>query len=457
MTIRIEKHLPVLLFVLVGISALASLPQVESAWTGVREVYGEQDFGLRILREAMLLLVIAYAALEPRFWRGLLSSRELSLLGLMACFALLETAYALYLGLPLVVPMAGLRVFEYLPLALIGVMIGRMGAGDHVVGRFTALLRFYLLLQACLAILQALWAPPLFGVSMLGGGRPFGTFVSPNLFGATMATCTLVFSLSPLPSMRKWMYLSVFLALLSGSRTALFSAFLVLFFRFYAAVRPRDRWALVLPAPILAVGLLLLASTPLLSGRDDADLSKDGRIDLWDRILNTYIDGPMDLLFGWGLGLSSNTINIMFGAEHFPGQFDSDSLYLFLLNGYGVVGVLAYLLLLWMTTRLSSHAHRGAVMTFIFVAGMPFNLWEYFPQNAVLMFLWGVVLGTSRPLGQRQQGNAMAGFPVQGGEPAIRPREWKTVAMDDLGLPSCIARWPRDAEGRIEDRPGQGL
>ena len=40
----------------VSVSAVASLPQVESAWNGVKEVYGEQDFGLRILREVMLVV-----------------------------------------------------------------------------------------------------------------------------------------------------------------------------------------------------------------------------------------------------------------------------------------------------------------------------------------------------------------------------------------------------------------
>ena len=41
MNIRLEKDLPVLLFELVSASALASLPQVESAWNGVRESYGD--------------------------------------------------------------------------------------------------------------------------------------------------------------------------------------------------------------------------------------------------------------------------------------------------------------------------------------------------------------------------------------------------------------------------------
>jgi len=306
---------------------------------------------------------------------------------------LFEVGYALYLDLPLVVPMAGLRVFEYMPLALIGFVTSRLGAGEYVINRFAHHLRYYIALQAVLAIAQALWAPPLFGVSFLGGGRPFGTFVSPNLFGATMATCALLFAL--VPGMRKWLALSVFLALLSGSRTAFISALLVVYFQIYAVLRPRDRWALVMPAPILAVGALVLASSPLLSGRNDADPTQDGRIDLWQRVFANHIHDPMDLLFGWGLGLSSNTINILFGAEHFPGQFDSDSLYLFLLNGYGLVGLLAYIGFLWITTRVSTHPNKGLVIMFIFVAGLTFNMWEYFPQNAMLMFMWGMVLGTS--------------------------------------------------------------
>lgn len=392
MQIRLEKDLPVLLVLLVSASTVASLPQVESAWAGIKEVYGEQDFGLRILREAMLAVLVAYMWLEPRLRNGALTGPVLAFFSIVASYVLFEVGYALYLDLPLVVPMAGLRVFEYLPLALIGFATSRLGAGEYVMHRFAQYLRYYIALQAALAIAQALWAPPLFGVSMLGGGRPFGTFVSPNLFGATMATCALLFSL--VPGMGRWVAISLFLALLSGSRTALISALLVVYFRIYAALRPRDRWAVVMPAPMLAVGALLLASSPLLSGRDDADPTQDGRIDLWQRIFSEQMHGPADLLFGWGLGLSSNTINVLFGAEHFKGQFDSDSLYLFLLNGYGLIGLLAYLFFLWATTKSSLHPNKGLVTMFIFVAGLTFNMWEYFPQNAILMFLWGTVLGT---------------------------------------------------------------
>jgi len=415
MKIRLEKDLPVLLFALVSVSTLASLPQVESAWAGVKEVYGEQDFGLRILREAMLAVLVVYGFLEPRLRRGALTGSVLAFFSVIATYVLFEVGYALYLDLPLVVPMAGLRVFEYIPLALIGFVTSRLGAGEYVVKRFAQYLRYYIALQAGLAIAQALWAPPLFGVSFFGGGRPFGTFVSPNLFGATMATCALLFAL--VPSMGKWVAVSIFLALLSGSRTAFISSLLVVYFQIYAVLRPRDRWALVMPAPILAVGALLLASSPLLSGRDDADPTQDGRIDLWQRVFSEQMHGPADLLFGWGLGLSSNTINILFGAEHFKGQFDSDSLYLFLLNGYGLIGLLAYIFFLWTTVKMSVHPNKGMVVMFILVAGLTFNMWEYFPQNAMLMFFWGSVLGT----GYRPNSSPLQAGPIASGSYYQRP------------------------------------
>lgn len=409
--LSLEKNLPALLIALVGASTVASLPQVESAWLGIKEVYGEQEVGLRILREALLGIMIVYACLEPRLRNGIFNSSVLAFTGIIGAYVLLEVAYALYLDLPLIVPMTGLRVFEYLPLALIGFVTSRLGAGEQVVSQFAHYLRYYLVLQAVLAIAQALWAPPLFGVSMLGGGRPFGTFVSPNLFGATMATCALVFAL--VPGMGRWLALSVFLALLSGSRTAFISALLVVFFQMYLAFRPRDRWALLMPAPIMAVAALIVASSPLLSGRDDADPTQDGRIALWQQVFADHVHGPMDVLFGWGLGLSSNTVNLLFGAEHFPGQFDSDSLYLFLMNGYGLIGLLAYLTFLWVTTRLSVHPNKGLVVTFIFLAGLTFNMWEYFPQNAVLMFLWGAVLGYAAKPKQVASAKVQVLLPVQ--------------------------------------------
>jgi len=55
MKIVFTKDLPLLLLVLASLSTLVYLPRVESVWTEMKLVYSEQDFGLSILRGAMLV------------------------------------------------------------------------------------------------------------------------------------------------------------------------------------------------------------------------------------------------------------------------------------------------------------------------------------------------------------------------------------------------------------------
>jgi len=52
------------------------------------------------------------------------------------------------------------------------------------------------------------------------------------------------------------------------------------------------------------------------------------------------------------------------------------------------------------------------VVMFILVAGLTFNMWEYFPQNALLMYLWGMVLGT---------GYQAVSVPLQASRPVSEP------------------------------------
>lgn len=70
-----QKDFPALLFALLAsVSILASLPHAESAWSGVKAVYGEQDFGLHILRKAMLMTLANQQGIQnPVGWDGRIS------------------------------------------------------------------------------------------------------------------------------------------------------------------------------------------------------------------------------------------------------------------------------------------------------------------------------------------------------------------------------------------------
>lgn len=391
--LRTERVLPGLLFGLIAIAVIATLPQMRSAWEGAR-LDANEDFGLRWLRELMLMLILGSVMLERRFWQVMFAKPVAVTLMWLGSYTTFEVFYASYLGLPLIVAAVGLRTFEYLPLVLVGMMASRIDSDGELLGRFARYLRWFVLVEGGLAVAQALFAPPLHGVSPLGGSRAFGTFVAPNQFGVTMATCALVFAMAGRVETHKWLYLSGALTLLSGSRTAILGFALVLGFRAYIKWPPRQRWIVVLAAPVLAVAALSLASTKAISGRE-IDLAEEGRLVLWADLLSQQIQSAPDLLFGWGLGLGSSTVFTLFGADAFPGQFVPDSLYVFLLSSFGIIGLVFYLAVVFATACRSAHRHRALFFGFLLAAGSSFNPFEYFPQNALLLFLWGYVASAS--------------------------------------------------------------
>lgn len=206
MRVSRERLIPLLLFVLVCTAIIATLPQMRSAWEGTK-LDAHEDFGLRWLREAVLLIILGWVILQRRSWQVLLSSPVAPLLLWLGTYAIFEVLYAAYLGLPLIVPLVGLRTLQYLPLALVGMMMARTDATGERLAEFARYLRWFVLIEAVFAAAQVLSAPPLHGESALGGSRAFGTFVAPNQFGVAWR---------PAPSSSPWSSVS---ALASGSRS----------------------------------------------------------------------------------------------------------------------------------------------------------------------------------------------------------------------------------------------
>lgn len=389
-----EVLLPVLLAFLVSMSLVVTLPQVYSNWEGTREVMGDQDFGLRLLREAGLVIVVLYCCLLRAYWRLIFSPAVVCGIALLSAYILFEIMHALERNLPLVVPLAGLRVFEYLPLLFTGMLMARLEQGERALRQLAYYVCVFVLVEAILGVMQALYSPHLYGVSLLGGGRAFGTFVSPNTYGATLATCALLLALSTCAGLRLWLFMCVICVILSGSRTAFVCTALILFFLGLRRLAPWERVLTLLLTPFLLAGAVWLGSSKAVSGRE---IEGEGRFEAWTDLLTTNIQSLWDLLFGWGLGLGSNTVTVLFGNDAFTGQFTSDSLYMYLLNGFGLIGLLAYLLGLGWVWQQSHHPDRTLFILFLLLAGMPFNAWEMFPQNVLLMLLLGYIIGYPRP------------------------------------------------------------
>lgn len=376
-----------LLFALVFTSVIATLPQVLALWDGAK--LEESDRGLRLLREGMLGVTIVWLVFQPDYRALLWRPAVAGSVGLLMVYAAFETLHALARDLPLVVPLSGLRVFQYLPLLFAGMMCAQRPHGGQTFDVFAGYLRVFVVLQGLIALNQAFNSPPVYGVSFLGGGRPWGTFTGPNPFGAALAACALVFAYSGRHDRARWVFLSGAVAVLSGSRTAVIGVLLIVAYLGYRRLPPLGRWGALIAGPFLLPAALWLASSDVVSGRN---IEGEGRIEGWQHHLDNLQNG-WDLAFGWGLGLGSNTVTMLYGKDAFPGQFIADGLYMFLLSGYGLVGVLAYLGLVIYSWARSKHPDRMLLFSYVLLAGVAFNAWEVFPQNALLMFLWGWVLG----------------------------------------------------------------
>lgn len=392
---------------LLAVSLVAAYPQVMELMRGRRSPGTEAGFGLRWLREivwlATSLVLMAWLALGPE--RHALVSRATVILttATLAYIGVLA-ARALLLGLPLEVVISGLRVFQYVTFSWLAYVVARRDPLRFFdgVGR---VLRALLLIWTPLAVYQVMVAPPVHGRTMFRS-RAFGTFNEANVFGVAVATCALWFVITHLlrdrPSRRDsaflvgWLALCLTLAVLTGSRTAL--ALTVVTFAvpaIWLLRRPIDRFVVAALAPVMLVVSLVIASTPAISGRQ-TDLLRDGRFVKWRDEIASGIDAPMDLLIGWGLGLGSNTVHTLFGYGRFKGQFVADSHYLYLLNGYGLIGVALFLVLLALV--LMAPPRRPAIVFVVFVAlfAVPFLPFELFPSNVLIMLAWGGLLGTGR-------------------------------------------------------------
>lgn len=400
---RLSEAMFRLLCLLLAVSLIATLPQTIMLLQGERFAGLEGQYGLRWLREAVTLIICMVLGVRLLVRRRPVFPylRNIVVGAAVATYALIVVASTLARGYPWIVPLSGLRVFQYVPVAIVGYYLATHGR--EPLRRMAWFLIWYVAAMIPLALVQVFFAPPVHGRTFFGS-RAFGMFTRPNVFGMVLATCMLWFMMASIdePDARRgrtyrvWAWLAFAIILLAGSRTSMVLGILVLAFPLF--VRLRDvsaRAAVTLLAPIALFAAFALASLQALSGRAGTAALGDPRIQNYLESLQS-IERPLDVVVGWGLGLTSNTLSNLVGYGVFEGQVIADSQYLSLLGGFGVIGLMVYLALLVALVRGGLPLLAPCVALFILLAGVPFNILEMFPANMLLLMLWGVTLGEGR-------------------------------------------------------------
>jgi hypothetical protein len=384
------------------VSLVASYPQAKALMAGQRLELTQATAGLRLLREATLAVVVLLIALRMLTSRGrapVLSAVTWTVV--IAGYAVFVFARALMLGLDVRVPLSGLRVFQYAPLALAAYLVA-LHWRARMFRALAVTLRILLMVWLPLALYQVLNAPPFQGRTIFGS-RAFGTFNEANVFGVTIATMTLWLVLTQMVEDRRgwrphdllWLGICIVLATLSGSRTAVAMTILAVAFPIVALFRRHvDQLTVAAVLPLVVFGTLIAGSTAAISGRR-TNLFADARLERWQEVLGA-VQSPSDLLFGWGLGLGSNTLSNVFGYYYFEGQFIADSHYVFVLGSFGLVGLVLFLLALVPVAVKGPQPASLMFVGFVLLLSAPLLPFELFPVAPLVFLMWGGLLGIAQ-------------------------------------------------------------
>jgi len=100
----------------------------------------------------------------------------------------------------------------------------------------------------------------------------------------------------------------------------------------------------------------------------------------------------VDFLFGWGMGLGSNTVFSLYDYN-LEGSYIADNTLLFLLGSYGILGVLLCLTIVaGLTWKLRSDAAGLALAAAFFLQLMVVQVMEIYPVNVLAMLMFGLRL-----------------------------------------------------------------
>lgn len=385
--LNFQNNTTFLFICLIIISLFSAYPQMMANWQGYN-THELDNFGLRYLREFVLILTVVYLFLWVKYLK---INKPLLIMSIfLGVYIVLEFYLMLIKDYPPIVPISGLRIFQYIPFMIVGFVFGKnnIQSSMNKIGNF---FKFFILIQLILGVSQIITAPPIFG-STLFGSRPFGTYTSPNLYGLTMVTVALFLLFTNVKNRGLWIFLSILGAAMSGSRSAFIVAAIIILYRVWIKIKKKERIFLYPLIPVIAYFLYQIVSSKAISGRN---IAQEERLSVWNSILSN-VNSTSDFLFGWGLGLGSNTITNLFGYGYFPGQFTSDSTLIFIFSSFGIVGLLFYLFSLIYTYIRFKNKFTLLFILFVFFYSNVFIIWEVYPVNVIFMLLWGWILGQGK-------------------------------------------------------------
>lgn len=299
------------------------------------------------------------------------------------------------LSYPFIVPLTGLRIFEYVPVFFIMYVYFSEFGTQYFKKNLEITLKIFIIIQTVFALYELFNAPPIEG-STLFGTRVFGSFSHPNVFGLTMAVIAFVFVIMGFKNNKRWVLLLFTLTIMSGSRLAQLLIMTIPIIKILFNLKSYSLRMIYLQLmPIIGIFIYMLVKLPSFSGRN---IQGEERLDVWADIFKNYLN-IIDLFFGWGVGLGSNSLTTIFGSGYFKGQFVSDSLLVLLVSSFGILGLFLCLVMLFIPLLFLKGLHLEnwiLILSFFLLSGTATVVLELFPVNVIIFVLMSYVLAVYR-------------------------------------------------------------
>lgn len=390
---RLAIILVILMVVVIPVMGVYDL--LETFQAGKGAVYleaaragGERSgLGLLYAREILLLLVIGILFL----WACVVGRRVPRLFGVGLFSVCLGIGCIVSLGLhPKIVLIAGIRQLMYLVLIYILYVI-RHGS-DRIEALFVSAAAGVAIVEFVVASVQEAFFEAAAGTTLLGS-RVYGTFNNPNTLAASFAVITFIVLFLGRLSLRVRagvVTLGIVGQLMAGSRAGVVATVLVFVTYLWRRSRCLETRAMVVIGTILLTAPLYLGLSTL-SGREDVgEPLDDPRIQIF--VEQIEMMRPVELLFGRGLGVGTNTLNSLArnreDVQHLVSILDSTITALVVQIGF--VGLAAFLFTL---VALSARCGYAGWVLFglVFVLGINVNWLEFYPVNLMVTAAYGIL------------------------------------------------------------------
>jgi O-Antigen ligase len=401
-----ERHFVFLCSLMIFASLITSVTEVAQLLGGTQITSVKVVSGLRLIREAIYLVLLLDFVLCSTTARSVPLLNWPTLLFVSVTLLMLGIAAfrAVTLDIALPVILSGMRFLEYVPLALISCAVFA-SAGSRPFIRIGRWVFIYLIIESAIGLAETRLPYFMWGKTFIGA-RAFGTFTHPNLFGAAVAFCYvfLYSTLSP-----RWRQVALVIALFdvvaSGSRAGMLGMLAVIFVLLYKRLKnPWTRIASGVIGLLLSPAVLVLGSSSALTGRATGIGEGGGyeRLGVWARVLQK-LDSGVPFVFGWGMGLGSNTAFALYGEGLTrQGGYISDNTFFFLVGSYGMLGVALALAVLAAIFYRLRHDPIGLAFSALFLLHLLVSqLMETYPSNVLAMIImgWRLALSSERSSG----------------------------------------------------------